>query len=153
MKNKIDSINWELLMLLQKNARISVSELAKKVNLTAPAVTERIKKMEDSGLIKGYHAQISYLKAGYQLKAIITLEVFMGRLIPFFEKIIDFKEVVNCFRITGNENIVMEVVLRDQKHLEELIDQLITYGKTKTQVVLSNKVESAPIIPIRKTQA
>lgn len=140
-------------MLLQKNARISVSELAKKVNLTAPAVTERIKKMEDSGLIKGYHAQISYLKAGYQLKAIITLEVFMGRLIPFFEKIIDFKEVVNCFRITGNENIVMEVVLRDQKHLEELIDQLITYGKTKTQVVLSNKVESAPIIPIRKTQA
>src|SRR5690606_4351906 len=130
MKNKVDMINWELLMLLQKNARISVSELAKKVNLTAPAVTERIKKMEDSGLIKGYHAQISYLKAGYQLKAIITLVVFMGRLIPFFEKIIDFKEVVNCFRITGNENIVMEVVLRDQKHLEELIDQLITYGKT-----------------------
>lgn len=152
MKNKVDMINWELLIHLQKNARISVSELAKKVNLTAPAVTERIKKMEDSGLIKGYHAQISYLKAGYQLKAIVTLEVFMGRLIPFFEKITDFKEVVNCFRITGNENIVMEVVLRDQRHLEEFIDQLISYGKTKTHVVLSNKVENAPVIPIRKTQ-
>jgi Lrp/AsnC family leucine-responsive transcriptional regulator len=55
-------------------------------------------------------------------------------------------EVINCYRITGNENIVMEVVLQNQRHLEKLIDQLITYGETKTQIILSNVVSNNPIL-------
>ena len=66
----------------------------------------------------------------------------MGRLKPFLHKIKTYKEVVNCYRITGNENIVMEVILKDQKHLEQFIDELITYGETKTQIILSNVVSN-----------
>lgn len=146
MENKIDDLNWEILKQLQLNARISMTELSKKVGLTPPAVAERIKKMEDLGVIKGFYTQLSYIKTGYQLKAIITLKVFMGRLKPFLDKVTDFKEVINCYRITGNENIIMEVVLKNQKHLETFIDQLISYGETKTHIVLSNKIENAAIL-------
>lgn len=145
MKNKIDAINQKILHILQKNARISVTELAKHVGLTVPAVSERIKKLEDTGIIKGYQAQVSYQLIGYQLKALITLKVFMGRLIPFLEKATEYKEIINCYRVTGNENIILEVVFRNQKHLEDFIDRLITFGETKTYIVLSNKVENAPI--------
>jgi len=124
-----------------------MTDLGKVVGLTAPAVAERIKKMEDLGIVRGYYTQLSYIKTGYQLKAIITLKVFMGRLKPFLDVVQGFKEVINCYRITGNENIIMEVVLKNQKHLETFIDQLISYGETKTHIVLSNKIENAPILP------
>lgn len=141
----IDSLNWQILEFLQKNARQSFAEIGRKVGLTSPAVAERVKKMEDSGIIKGYKAQVSYHKTGHQLKAVITLRAFMGRLKPFLEKVKEFKEVINCYRITGNENIIMEVVLYDQSHLEEFIDKLITYGETKTHIILSNVIEQGPI--------
>jgi Lrp/AsnC family transcriptional regulator, leucine-responsive regulatory protein len=147
LENKIDDLNWEILKQLQLNARISMTELSKIVGLTPPAVAERIKKLEDMGVIKGYYTQLSYLKTGYQLKAIITLKVFMGRLKPFLDKVPEFNEVINCYRITGSENIIMEVILKNQKHLEVFIDQLISYGETKTHIVLSNKIENALILP------
>ncbi|HZH69754.1 MAG TPA: Lrp/AsnC ligand binding domain-containing protein, partial [Flavobacteriaceae bacterium] len=84
-------------------------------------------------------------KTGYQLKALITLKVFMGKLKPFLDKVTDYDEVINCYRITGNENIILEVVLRNQSHLEKFIDKLIVYGETKTHIVLSNVIENAPI--------
>lgn len=137
---KIDSISWKILQLLQQNARMSNASIGRVVGITSPAVGERIKKMEDSGIINGYYTSVSYMESGYQLKAIITLRAFMGKLKPFLEKVKTYQEVVNCYRITGNENIVMEVVLLNQKHLENFIDQLITYGETKTQIVLSHVV-------------
>ena len=143
----LDSLNWKILEALQHNARMSFSEIGRKIGLTSPAVAERVKKMEDKGIIKGYKVQVSYNKTGHQLKAIITLKVFMGRLKPFLEKVGEFREVINCYRITGNENIILEVVLYDQAHLEVFIDKLITYGETRTHIVLSNVVEQAPIKP------
>ncbi len=141
----IDQLNWKILEALQKNARQSFAEIGRTVGLTSPAVAERVKRMEDLGIIKGYKAEVSYHKTGHQLKAVITLRAFMGRLKPFLEKVKEFKEVINCYRITGNENIIMEVVLYDQKHLEEFIDKVITYGETRTHIILSNVVEHGPI--------
>ena len=69
----------------------------------------------------------------------------MGKLKPFLQKVKTYDEVLNCYRITGNENIVMEVILNNQKHLESFIDQLINYGETKTQIVLSTIIEDAPV--------
>jgi Lrp/AsnC family leucine-responsive transcriptional regulator len=142
---EVDRISWAILNHLQQNARYTFAEIGREVGLSSPAVAERVKKMEDAGVIRGYKTQISYQKTGYQLKAIITLRAFMGRLKPFLEKVKEFREVNNCYRITGNENIIMEVVLRDQAHLEEFIDKLITYGETKTHIVLSQVVEFAPL--------
>lgn len=142
---KLDPINRHILRLLQENARISNAQIARSVGVTSPAVAERIRKMEDAGVIKGYTTKISHYDLGYQLRAIITLRAFMGRLKAFLEKVQSFDEVINCYRITGNENIVMEVVLDNQKHLEQFIDQLITYGETKTQIILSHVVAQKPV--------
>ena len=106
--------------------------------------------MEDAGLIHGYKTLVSPFEAGYQLKAIITIRAFMGKLKPFLEKVKSYDEVLNCYRITGNENIVMEVVLKNQKHLEAFIDQLIVYGETKTQIVLSHVMVNNEIKPVSK---
>jgi Lrp/AsnC family leucine-responsive transcriptional regulator len=142
---KIDSLNWNILNYLQANARMSNAEIGRRVGISSPAVNERIKKMEDAGIINGYLTIVSPAEIGYQLKAIITLRAFMGKLRPFLEKVKSYDEVLNCYRITGNENFVMEVVLKDQKHLETFIDQLITYGETKTQIVLSHVVANKVI--------
>ena len=144
----IDSIKWKILKHLQQNARLSNSEIGRRVGISSPAVSERIKKMEDAGIIHGYKTLVSPFETGYQLKAIITLRAFMGKLKPFLEKVKTYDEVLNCYRITGNENIVMEVVLKNQKHLESFIDQLITYGETKTQIVLSHVVTNNEIKPL-----
>ena len=141
----IDSLNWNILNLLQQNARISNAAIGRKVGISSPAVSERIKKMEDAGLILGYKTLVSPFRAEYQLKAIITLRAFMGKLKPFLTKVKTYDQVINCYRITGNENIVMEVVLKNQKQLEGFIDELIVYGETKTQIVLSHVVAHNPI--------
>ncbi|WP_136468431.1 Lrp/AsnC family transcriptional regulator [Flagellimonas onchidii] len=142
---KIDELNWEILTYLQQNARETFANIGRKVGLTPPAVAERVKKMEDLGVIASYNTNVSYSQAGYQLKAIIMLRAFMGKLKPFLSKVKSYKEVINCYRITGNENIIMEVVLKDQSHLEKFIDELITYGECRTHIVLSNVVANAPI--------
>lgn len=142
---KLDSIHSKILIFLQKNARISNTEIAKQVGISSPAVSERIKKMEDMDVISGYYAKVDHNLLGYGLRALITVRAFMGRLKPFLHKIESYNEVVNCYRITGNENIVMEVVFENQQHLEKFIDELITYGETKTQIILSNVVTHNPI--------
>jgi len=145
----VDSINSKILKCLQQNARQSNAEIGRQVGISSPAVSERIKKMEDLGIIEGYKTIVSPFEIGYQLKAIITLRAFMGKLKPFLEKVKTYDEVINCYRITGDENIVMEVVLKNQKHLEGFIDQLITYGESKTQIVLSRVVKQKEVIPIK----
>ena len=141
----IDGLNWRILKCLQSNARVSFSSIGREVGLTPPAVAERVKKMEDTGIIEGYKTDISHFLVGYQLKAIIMLRAFVGKLKPFLDKVKSFDEVKNCYRITGNENIIMEVILRDQQHLEKFIDELIIYGECRTHIVLSSVVSETPI--------
>lgn len=143
----MDTLNWKILQCLQQNSRLSNAEIGRQVGISSPAVSERIKKMEDAGIIEGYSTSVSAFQVGYQLKAIVTLRAFMGMLKPFMQKVKTYPEVLNCYRITGNENFVMEVVLKNQKHLEQFIDQLIVYGETKTQIVLSRVVSGSEIKP------
>nr|WP_179345946.1 Lrp/AsnC family transcriptional regulator [Winogradskyella ursingii] len=146
----MDNQNWKILKFLQQNSRMSNAEIGRRIGMSSPAVAERIKKMEDAEVIEGYTTFVSPFEVGYQLKALVTLRAFMGMLKPFLEKVKTYDEVVNCYRITGNENIVMEVVLKNQKHLEAFIDQLIIYGETKTQIVLSHVVKHSEVKPLNK---
>ncbi|MFS4467293.1 Lrp/AsnC family transcriptional regulator [Maribacter sp. 2210JD10-5] len=149
MDIKIDELNWKILNQLQGNARTSFADIGRAIGLTAPAVAERVKKMEDAGVLMGYTAMVSHALTGHQLKAMVTLRAFMGKLKPFLATVDAFDEVVNCYRITGNENIVMEVVLKDQFHLEKFIDKLIQYGETRTNIVLSHIIKNAPIYKVK----
>ena len=142
---KLDSIHAKILNTLQSNARITNTEIAASVGISSAAVAERIKKMEDCSVISGYHAKVNPRMLGHGLRALITVRAFMGRLQPFLHKIKTYDEVVNCYRITGNENIVMEVFFKDQLHLELFIDELISYGETKTQIILSDIISHQPI--------
>ena len=142
---KLDNIHAKILNTLQSNARISNTQIAASVGISSAAVAERIKKMEDCSVISGYHAKVNPRMLGHGLRALITVRAFMGRLQPFLHKIKTYDEVVNCYRITGNENIVMEVFFKDQLHLELFIDELIGYGETKTQIILSDVISHQPI--------
>ena len=142
---KLDNIHAKILNTLQSNARISNTKVVVSVGISSAAVAERIKKMEDCSVISGYHAKVNPRMLGHGLRALITVRAFMGRLQPFLHKIKTYDEVVNCYRITGNENIVMEVFFKDQLHLELFIDELIGYGETKTQIILSDVISHQPI--------
>ncbi len=132
--------NNRILRILQDNARASYTDIGRKVGLTGPAVAERIRKMEEKGIIRGYRTVLDPDHLGLQLHAIISLRAFVGKLKPFLKDVKEYPEVINCFRITGNENIMMEVRLRDQAHLESFIDTLITYGETRTHIILSEVI-------------
>jgi len=145
MNKRLDALNSKIVAALQKNARTSFAALGRTIGLTPPAVAERVKKLEDTGVLLKYDTKVAYSKMGYQFKAMITLRAFVGKLKPFLEVVKTYSEVINCYRITGNENIMMEVVLRDQVHLEKFIDTLIQYGETRTHIILSEVVSSAPL--------
>ena len=151
MNFKIDDLSLKILQHLQKNARTTFAEIGREVGLTSPAVAERVKKMEDVGIIENYKTMVSHTQLGFQLKAMITVRAFVGKLKPFLEVVKTFDEVLNCYRITGNENIIMEVVLRDQFHLEKFIDKLITYGETRTHIILSDVISNASITKQKKS--
>ena len=151
MNFKIDDLSLKILQHLQKNARTTFTEIGREVGLTSPAVAERVKKMEDVGIIENYKTMVSHNQLGFQLKAMITVRAFVGKLKPFLEVVKTFDEVLNCYRITGNENIIMEVVLRDQFHLEMFIDKLITYGETRTHIILSDVISNASITKQKKS--
>ena len=145
MNLKLDDKDWKILFELQRDSRISMAELGRKVSLSSPSVHARVSKLEDKGVIHSYKTIVDHIKAGFQLKAMIMLRVFMGKLNPFLDVVPSFKEVVNCYRVTGNENIIMEVVFVDQFHLEKFIDKLIKYGETRTHIILSEVVSDAPL--------
>lgn len=151
MNIKVDDLSLKILKCLQKNARVTFVEIGREVGLTSPAVAERVKKMEDVGIIENYKTIVSHTQLGYQLKAMITVRAFVGKLKPFLDVVKTFDEVLNCYRITGNENIIMEVVLKDQFHLEKFIDKLITYGETRTHIVLSDVISSTTVLKQRKS--
>lgn len=151
MNIKVDNLSLKILKCLQKNARVTFVEIGREVGLTSPAVAERVKKMEDVGIIENYKTIVSHTQLGYQLKAMITVRAFVGKLKPFLNVVKTFDEVLNCYRITGNENIIMEVVLKDQFHLEKFIDKLITYGETRTHIVLSDVISNTTVLKQRKS--
>ena len=92
----MDSTNIKILACLQHNARMTNTAIGREVGISSPAVAERIRKMEDLGIIKGYKAQLDPLALGYQMKAIITLRAFMGKLKPFLEAVTNWDEVEKC---------------------------------------------------------
>jgi len=141
----MDATNYRILEALQKDARIPFTRLGKELGMSSPAIGERVKKMEDMGVIQGYKAIVDSKSLGYQLQAMITLRAFVGKLRPLLDKVPQLREVRNCYRITGTENIIMEVVLEDQGHLERFIDLLIAYGETRTHIVLSQVIAQNPI--------
>lgn len=137
----LDQIGWKLLHELQLNGRLSYAELGRRVGLTTPAVVERVRRMEEAGIILGYHADIDPMKIGMPITAFIRMSVVGDVFTKITNLVKNSPEVVECHRGTGADSFIMKVNVRSVEHLEGLIDRLTPWGTTSTSIVLSSPVE------------
>ena len=133
-----DSIDLKIIEKLNENARMSFVDIGKKIGLSPSSVRERVQKLEDTDVIKGYNVQLNNTKLGYGLEVFIMFKLFSGKLNLFCDKLNLFPEIVEIYRITGTHNIFMKVILKDQFHLQQFIDRLLVYGEPTTHLILSN---------------
>ena len=133
----IDKIDRKLIELLKLNSKTSFAEISKKISLSPSSVRERINKLEDIGAIKGYSLEIDQALLGNSLEVFILLKVFTGKLQYAIGELNKYPEILKAHRITGPHNFHLRVALRDQLHLQQFIDKLITLGEPTTHLILS----------------
>jgi Lrp/AsnC family leucine-responsive transcriptional regulator len=143
----MDKINREILTILQQNSRISFADLAKKVHLSAPAVTERVKKLEDSGVIKGYHASIDVEQLGYSIEAMIQAKVFLGQESTFIKLAKSKSEIIECYNVTGDKAFLLKVIVPAMTKLDALLGEFSHISETSTMVVLSHIIQDVNLQP------
>ncbi|MDJ1181094.1 Lrp/AsnC family transcriptional regulator [Roseofilum sp. BLCC_M91] len=134
----LDSTGWQILEILQGEGRISLAELGRKVGLSAPAIAERVKRMEETGMITGYQAQVNPEKVGYPIAAMIALTTTPQQYRQILALIETLPEVRSCHHVTGNVSFFMEVTVSSMGHLEETIERLSQFGQTSTSIILSS---------------
>jgi Lrp/AsnC family transcriptional regulator, leucine-responsive regulatory protein len=144
---ELDSIAWRILEALQQNARQSFAELGRKIGLSTPAVAERVHRLEEAGVITGYHAALDTAKLGVPIRVLVRLTIPGGELqiTRTVTAIKELSEISRCHRITGAESFVIEADVVSIRHLEALIDRLSALGATSTSTVLSSPVERREI--------
>jgi Lrp/AsnC family leucine-responsive transcriptional regulator len=141
----LDHIDWKILKELQVDARTSYAELGRRVGLTTPAVIERVRKLEDGGVITGYRADIDAAKVGLPITAFIRMSITGVDYSHIIETVNAANEVLECHRGTGGDSFIMKVAVSDVAHLQTLIDKLTPYGITTTSIVLSSPVKGRVI--------
>ena len=142
---QLDDTNRRLLHELQENARLSIAELGRRVGLSSPAVADRLQRLEASGTITGYHAQVDPRALGLTLSAVVRVRPAPGQLQNVADLARRTEEVTECHRITGEDCYIMRAHVRDVTHLEELIDRFVVLGQTTTSIVQSSPVPGRPL--------
>ncbi len=137
MNPQLDTLDKEILRLLEQNGRCSYAQIGREIGLSPSAVAERVQSLEDEGIITGYTARIDHTKLGYPLAAYITMSFNGDYYRKFSKDLSQFPEIMSCSRITGNDCLIMKARLRDSENLAALVDRLLQYGKPSTFLVLS----------------
>lgn len=148
MKASIDAIDEKIIELMQENARISIKDIAAQVFLSSPAVTARIERLEKNKIILGYHAQINSEALGYKIKAFVNLDLEPTQKHEFYPYIENISNVIECNCVTGEYAMLIEVGFMDTNELDQFINELQHFGKTRTQIVFSTSVEHRSV-PVR----
>ena len=141
----IDDIDRKVLKELQDEARVSYAELGRRVGLTTPAVIERVRKLEDAGVIAGYRAEIDTAKVGLPIMAFVRMSITGVDYSHIIEVAEQSEEVLECHRGTGGDSFIMKIAVSSVEHLQEMIDRLTPYGITTTTIVLSSPVKRRTI--------
>lgn len=151
----LDSIDLALLQALSSEARLSIAALARRVGLSAPSVSERLKRLEEAGAIEGYAAQINPRALGYQLAAWLRIRPIPGQLPKVAEIVRSLPQIVSCDRITGEDCFIARALVRSVEDLESLIDKIIPYATTNTSIIQSSPVEPRlpPFVTTGKTKS
>lgn len=144
MHSDIDQIDRNILAHLQNDARLSFNALAKLVGLSAPSIAERIRRMEDVGIIEGYHVAINRRKINWDITAFIRLVCPGDRYQAVHRISLEAPEVLECHHVTGEDCFIIKVTAHDMAHLEEVISRFRGFGQSISAVVLSTDVEAKP---------
>ena len=136
----LDETDRILLKCLEKDGRMSYSHLAKEVSMTSTAVSQRIQRLSDDGVIEGFRVRVNKEKLGLSIQAMINLKLNFAKLDAFNEALKDFTEIEFGYRITGEDCIIMKVNLRDNAHLLAFINKISLYGVTKSSIIIEQLV-------------
>ncbi|MGC0418629.1 Lrp/AsnC family transcriptional regulator [Embleya sp. AB8] len=137
MTESLDATDWAILAEVERDARIPYTELARRVNLSPSATTERVRRLEAAEVITGYRAEVNLHRTGYPVLAVVRLKYPGTRHEPLHRLLAERPEILECLRTTGDDCYVLKVAATSTAHLEQLVDALAQFGSTTTNVVLS----------------
>jgi Lrp/AsnC family transcriptional regulator, leucine-responsive regulatory protein len=139
--NGLDEMDWRILVELQQDGRLPWSELGRRVHLSAPAVADRVRRLEDAGVIAGYRAVVDHTKVGFPLLAYVRVRYANGDAAPFHKAIRSSPEVLECHHVTGEDCYVLKVVARSMPDLERVTGALARLGGVTTSLVFSTVLD------------
>jgi Lrp/AsnC family leucine-responsive transcriptional regulator len=137
---ELDLVNRRLLRELEQDARLSIAELGRRLNLSAPAVAERMQRLERAGVIRGYRADLDPKALGFPIAVVIRVRPASRQLQKIPDIARETPEVVECHRITGEDCFFLKVHLRSMDDLEEILDRFTPFGQTTTSIIHSSPV-------------
>ncbi|MFY1687429.1 Lrp/AsnC family transcriptional regulator [Plantactinospora sp. WMMB782] len=144
----MDDMDWALLRELQADARLSFSELSRRVHLSPPAVAERVRRLEESGVVTGYHAHVDLTRAGRNVVAMIRMSCYGARCILRDPEVPKWPEILEIHRITGDACSMLKVAAESIEAFEQVIDRLAPYGQPSSTMVLSSPLHWHPVLPV-----
>jgi Lrp/AsnC family leucine-responsive transcriptional regulator len=142
---RLDSVNVRLLKALHEDPRLSMSELARRVGMSAPAVTERVQRLRRSGVISGFRMDVDPVALGMPVTAFVRVRPGPGQLPKVAEAARDTPEVVECYRITGEDCFILKLHGPSIGELEATLDRFLMFGQTTTSIVVTTPVPSRPL--------
>jgi len=142
----MDCTDIKILEILQQDGRISMKDLGKKVGLTSPAVSERVKRLEESGTITGYKAIVNPDKVNKSIKAFISIAIKAEKYQRFLEYAPGNVYIIECHHVTGGDCMIIKVMVENMEELEKVIDDLKRFGNTQTNLILSTPIENKVIL-------
>ncbi|MEW2619499.1 Lrp/AsnC family transcriptional regulator [Streptomyces sp. NPDC048106] len=141
----LDAIDWRILDALQRDGRTSFADLARAVDMSASAVTERVRRLEEAGVISGYAAVVDPDKVGLTILAFVRLRYPNGNYKPFHDLVEAMPEILEAHHVTGDDCFIIKVAARSMRHLEEVSGRIGTLGSVTTSVVYSSPLPRRPV--------
>ncbi len=135
-----DGRNVKLLRLLRDDPRITISELARQIGMSAPAVRERVQRLEEAGVIRGYRLELDPQALGFPITAFVRIRPMPGKLTKIAELAQRLPQVVECHRVTGEDCFILRIHLDALEKLDTILDRFLAYGQTTTSLVQSTPV-------------
>ncbi|MBZ6075588.1 Lrp/AsnC family transcriptional regulator [Microvirga puerhi] len=137
----LDDVDRALIEALAENARLSLADLARVVGLSAPSVGERLRRLEDGGLVKGYTVDLDHRALGFTLTAIVRVRPLPGQLHLVEKLLIESPEVIECDKVTGDDCYIARYALRSIDELDPILDKIAQRAQTSTSIVKSTPVK------------
>lgn len=137
----MDALDRKIIHLLTENARMPVKEIAQKINLTSPAVSSRIHRLEQEGIIGGYTVQLHRPDEPNRVGALVSVQTSPDRREEFLALIQQESDVLQCYRVTGTYNFIVKVSCANIEDLEHLLNKIQQLGTTNTQIILATQLD------------